>query len=79
MNENTAYTSSGRSSEYLRDMCEGWHFGGEALDASIVTDISYDDSAWKLVDIPHTWNVKDAEDGGNDYLRTAFWYRKILE
>lgn len=79
MNENTAYTSSGRSSEYLRDMCEGWHFGGEASDASIVTDISYDDSAWKLVDIPHTWNIEDAEDGGNDYLRTAFWYRKILD
>lgn len=79
MNKNTAYTSSGRGSEYLRDMCEGWRFGGEALDASEVTDISYDDSAWELVDIPHTWNIKDAEDGGNDYLRTAFWYRKVLE
>ena len=79
MNKNTAYTSSGRGSEYLRDMCDGWRFGGESLDASEVTEISYDDSAWELVDIPHTWNIKDAEDGGNDYLRTAFWYRKVLE
>ncbi len=79
MNKNTAYTSSGRGSEYLKDMCEGWRFGGEALDALEVTDISYDDSTWELVDVPHTWNIKDAEDGGNDYLRTAFWYRKVLE
>lgn len=79
MNENTAYTSSGRTKEYLRDMCEGWHFGGETLTEDEVTGVDFDDSGWKVVNIPHTWNIEDAEDGGNDYLRTAFWYRKKLD
>lgn len=79
MSENTAYTSSGRTKEYLRDMCDGWRFGGEALKADEVTGIEFDDGGWDVVNIPHTWNIKDAEDGGNDYLRTAFWYRKKLD
>lgn len=79
MGENTAYTSSGREGKYLRDMCDGWHFGGEALTDDEVTGIDFDDGGWKIVNIPHTWNIKDAEDGGNDYLRTAFWYRKKLD
>jgi hypothetical protein len=28
--------------------------------------------------LPHTWNATDAQDGGNNYLRTVGWYRKIL-
>ena len=79
MSENTAYTSSGRDGKYLRDMCDGWHFGGEALTDDEVTGIDFDDGGWEVVNIPHTWNIKDAEDGGNDYLRTAFWYRKRLD
>lgn len=79
MKENTAYTSSGRDMEYLKDMCEGWRFGGRKLSEDKAADIDYDDSEWDIVDIPHTWNIKDAEDGGNDYLRTTFWYRKKLE
>ena len=79
MAENTAYTSSGRDGKYLRDMCDGWRFGGEALKDDEVTGIDFDDGGWEVVDIPHTWNIKDAEDGGNDYLRTAFWYRKKLD
>ena len=50
MNENTAYTSSGRSSEYLRDMCEGWHFGGEggmALAEKVLKTLSEKESHFK--------------------------------
>ena len=79
MGENTAYTSSGRDGKYLRDMCDGWRFGGEALTDDEVTGIEFDDGGWDVVNIPHTWNINDAEDGGNDYLRTAFWYRKKLD
>lgn len=29
--------------------------------------------------LPHTWNAKDGQDGGNDYHRGTFWYRLALE
>jgi beta-galactosidase len=31
------------------------------------------------VDIPHTWNAKDGQDGGNDYYRGTCWYIKEFE
>ena len=30
------------------------------------------------VNIPHTWNNLDGQDGGGDYIRDKFWYRKEL-
>lgn len=30
------------------------------------------------VDLPHTWNGKDGQDGGNDYYRGTCTYKKIL-
>jgi hypothetical protein len=38
----------------------------------------YNDASWEQITIPHTWNATDAQDGGNNYLRTIGWYRKIL-
>ncbi|HIX29260.1 MAG TPA: hypothetical protein H9858_06165 [Candidatus Blautia stercoravium] len=35
------------------------------------------DSAEK-VEIPHTWNQFDGQDGGNDYYRAGCWYQKYL-
>ena len=26
--------------------------------------------------LPHTWNAKDGQDGGNDYYRGTCWYAK---
>ena len=32
------------------------------------------DGKTTLVELPHTWNAKDGQDGGNDYWRgTQFW------
>lgn len=31
------------------------------------------------INIPHTWNNKDGQDGGNDYYRGTCWYVKKLE
>ncbi len=32
------------------------------------------------IDLPHTWNAKDGQDGGNDYFRgTCLYARKILK
>ncbi len=31
------------------------------------------------VTLPHTWNAKDGQDGGNDYYRGEAWYYKTLD
>ncbi|RRD93651.1 beta-galactosidase [Clostridiales bacterium COT073_COT-073] len=30
------------------------------------------------VNLPHTWNNLDGQDGGGDYIRNAFWYTREL-
>ena len=30
----------------------------------------------EAVTLPHTWNAKDGQDGGNDYYRGTCWYKK---
>ena len=34
--------------------------------------------AAESVDLPHTWNALDGQDGGNDYLRTACTYSTVF-
>lgn len=33
-------------------------------------------AAGEAVTLPHTWNAKDGQDGGNDYYRGTCWYAK---
>ena len=33
----------------------------------------------KLVDLPHTWNAIDGQDGGNDYYRGCCSYERTFE
>ncbi len=33
----------------------------------------------EAVALPHTWNAKDGQDGGNDYHRGTCWYRRALD
>jgi len=33
---------------------------------------------WESVNLPHTWNAKDGQDGGNDYYRGTCYYTKQL-
>ena len=67
-------TASSRNSEYVISLCEDWKFGvGNGAET-----IGFDDSAWEKVTVPHTWNGIDAQDGNNNYLRTAKWYRKSI-
>src|SRR5438874_724711 len=50
----------------------GWKFRREsALPAA--------DADWKVVNLPHTWNALDGQDGGNDYFRGACWYRRRID
>ena len=49
-----------------------WSFAKEAA-----VPVSLD-AAWEVVDLPHCWNAKDGQDGGNDYYRGTCHYAKIL-
>ncbi len=53
-----------------------WKFIRE--DVENAYDIDYDDTGWEVVNIPHTWNNLDGQDGGNDYYRGIGWYRKKI-
>ena len=33
----------------------------------------------EVVNLPHSWNGKDGQDGGNDYLRDVGTYRKVFK
>jgi beta-galactosidase len=54
----------------------GWRF--LAGDAGGAQAAGFDDHAWQPVDLPHTWNALDGQDGGDDYRRGAGWYRRHL-
>ena len=51
----------------------GWAF---AKEAGIVKEFP---GAWETVNLPHTWNAKDGQDGGNDYFRGTCQYVKTLK
>ena len=36
------------------------------------------DNNWNYVDLPHSWNAIDGQDGGNDYYRGTAYYAKAL-
>ncbi len=72
-------TAGGRGGEYVTDFSFGWRFGGRDAGAETVSKEGFDDTGWEKVDIPHTWNIKDGENGGNNYDRCAYWYRKSLD
>ncbi|MBO5323219.1 MAG: glycoside hydrolase family 2 protein [Oscillospiraceae bacterium] len=37
------------------------------------------DSSWEPVNLPHSWNAIDGQDGGNDYHRGTCHYAKLIE
>ena len=51
----------------------GWAFSkGVSLAPAAI------DSSWEVVNLPHSWNAVDGQDGGNDYWRgTAFYAREL--
>lgn len=55
------------------DLDSGWRFFPYDSDRGQNPDL--DDSSWQKVNLPHTWNARDGEEGGA-YYRGACWYRK---
>jgi beta-galactosidase len=52
----------------------GWkHLRSDATGASAT---AFNDASWSTVNVPHTWNATDGQDGGNNYYRGIGWYRR---
>ncbi len=56
---------------------ENWFF---TKDASLVREaMPSDPASWESVTLPHTWNGRDGQDGGNDYYRGTCFYTRSLK
>ena len=53
---------------------ETWYFSKEAACAPSALPAD-----WEAVQLPHTWNAADGQDGGADYHRGTCWYAKKLK
>ncbi len=52
---------------------DGWNFSKEKPE-----NLAIAPEASVVVDLPHTWNKYDGQDGGADYARGTFYYTKEL-
>ena len=52
---------------------DSWRFSKEAT----AVPAALEDS-WEAVNLPHSWNAVDGQDGGNDYFRGTAYYAKEL-
>ena len=58
----------------LNQWNERWNFIQEDIGAAACAS-----TAGETVTLPHTWNAKDGQDGGNDYYRGSCWYWKHFD
>ena len=58
------------------DLSPTWKF--LRSDAAGAQNVSFDDSSWSTINLPHSWNTLDGQDGGSNYYRGIGWYRKTL-
>lgn len=56
------------------DLSKGWKFIRQNVTGAQAT--SFNDTSWSSVNVPHTWNNLDAQDGGSNYYRGVGWYRR---
>ena len=73
----SALTNAADSPRSVIDLNPGWKFIRQDEQGCEVN--AFDDTAWQSVDLPHTWNNLDGEDGGNNYHRGTGWYRLHLK
>ncbi len=52
---------------------EGWQFKQE--DVGLPSEMPCD---WQTVDLPHSWNAIDGQDGNGSYDRGSYWYAKTF-
>ena len=57
----------------ILNLNKGWYFHKN------VTGVPTRPADGELLDLPHTWNHKDGQDGGNDYFRGTCAYSRTLK
>ncbi|MDE5670851.1 MAG: beta-galactosidase, partial [Eubacterium sp.] len=61
----------------IQSINNGWAFHkGDTRHHKIPKKVK---KGWESVNLPHTWNAMDGQDGGFDYFRSPCWYFKELE
>ncbi len=55
----------------------GWQFTKDAIPVQEGTSV-LSQGNWEELDLPHTWNGEDGQDGGNDYYRGTCLYTKKM-
>ena len=55
-----------------------WQFTKDSVAVSEGSSVLAKGS-WEELDLPHTWNGEDGQDGGNDYYRGTCYYVKSLK
>jgi beta-galactosidase len=70
----TAAASPAPNPREEQTIVSGWKFHLGDVDGAEAE--AFDDSGWTLVELPHTWNARDGQDGGNNYFRGTGWYRR---
>ncbi len=58
------------------DLNTGWRFA--RMDIPGAQSPIANEATWQAVNLPHTWNNYDGQDGGNNYHRGPAWYRRHL-
>ncbi len=57
----------------VKNINNGWFFSKTAKSAPVTVP-----KDWESINLPHTWNGDDGQDGGNDYYRGKCFYAKAL-
>ena len=73
-------TADGRFQSVARSsqsMNSDWLFTNHATDEAM-TSVSTETSDWTAVELPHSWNQQDGQDGGGNYFQGDGFYRKWL-
>ena len=60
----------------ITNINKGWRFLKAAIPVNAAMEYAAQGEA---VDLPHTWNAEDGQDGGNDYHRGLCWYVRELD
>jgi beta-galactosidase len=69
----SAYTPP-LSNRTVINLDTSWKFN--RADVAGAQNVSFIDAAWTSINLPHTWNNLDGQDGGGNYYRGIGWYRK---
>jgi beta-galactosidase len=71
--------AASKSNRIVISMNTHWKFHKETKgQMDDFKDLTFNDSNWENICLPHTWNAEDGTDGGNNYYRGNGWYRKKL-